>query len=87
MVRGTGMGKKMKQKADKKDDKAIAPEREYGRRSTTPRSATRRSTAATTAAKRTTAAPSPGRKPASAAKRPVAGAARKRASAKKRSGK
>jgi hypothetical protein len=86
MVRGTGVGKKMKQKADKKDDKAMVPEREYGRRSTTPRSAARRSTAAAPSAKRTTAMPSPGRKPASAAKRPVA-ASRKGANAKKRSGK
>ena len=57
MVRGTGVAKKMKQKADKKDDKAMIAEREYGRRSTTPRSAARRSTA--TAAKRTTACAGP----------------------------
>jgi hypothetical protein len=82
------MAKKTKQKADKKDDKAMPLEREYGRRSTTPRSAARRSsaTAPTPSAKRTTAMPSPARKPAAAAKRPAAGS-RKGTSAKKRSGK
>ncbi len=86
MVRGTGVGKKMKQKADKKDDKPMIAEREYGRRSTTPRSAARRSTAGASPAKGTTAASRPGRKPASAAKRPMP-ASKKSASSKKRSGK
>jgi hypothetical protein len=86
MVRGTGVGKKMKQKADKKDDKPMIAEREYGRRSTTPRSAARRSTAPAASAKRAPAATSPGRKPASAAKRPMP-MAKKGASSKKRSGK
>jgi hypothetical protein len=86
MVRGTGVGKKMKQKASKMDDEmAMLPEREYGRRSTTPRSAARRSTSSSSPAKRAMPA-SKGRKPASAAKRPMP-ATKKGGSSKRRSGK
>ena len=85
MARGTAAAKKAKQPNKKMDEMAIATEREYGRKSTTPRTAARRASATSSASATPAKRPAtPGRKPAAAAKRP---AARKGAASKKRSGK